>query len=237
MSRQGCILVVGDQAMPWQAGTSSSGTMIQVMAGGIDITAKIQSGKLGGLLKVREENITNYLGALDDMAAAIIECVNSQHAEGADRNGAAGGDFFAPFVPLESGSTRGAARSMALAITDPAEIAAAAPGAGVGSNVNALKLAGIKDELILSGNQATLDQSYTNLIFSIGRDTKTVVDGLETQNQLLTQLQNQRDAVIGVSLDEEAVNIMLYQKAYQANARMLSVIDSLTEELINLLGE
>ena len=235
MSPQGISLVVGDRSIPWQV-SASSGTTLEVMAGGVDITSKIQSGKLGGLLKVRDKNISGYLNALDDMAAAIIARVNTQHAQGADLNGAAGGDFFVPFVPTVPGSSRGAARAMQLAITDPAQIAAAGAGAGLGSNANARKLAGIKDELLLSGTRATIDQAYTNLIFSIGRDTKTVVDGLETQDQLLTQLQNQRDAAVGVSLDEEAVSIMRFQKAYQANARLINIIDSLTEELINLLG-
>ena len=236
MSPQGISLVVGDRSIPWQVSASTSGTTLEVTAGGADITSKIQSGKLGGLLKVRDKNISGYLNALDDMAAAIIARVNTQHAQGADLNGAPGGDFFVPFVPTVPGSNRGAARAMQLAITDPAQIAAAGAGAGIGSNANARKLAGIKDELLLSGNQATIDQAYTNLIFSIGRDTKTVVDGLETQNHLLTQLQNQRDAAVGVSLDEEAVSIMRFQKAYQANARIISIIDSLTEEMIKLLG-
>jgi flagellar hook-associated protein 1 FlgK len=235
MSPQGISLVVGDRSIPWEA-SASSGTMLEVMAGGVDITSKIQSGKLGGLLKVRDQNISVYLNALDDMAAAIIARVNTQHAQGADMNGAPGGDFFLPFEPTVPGSSRGAARAMQVAITDPAQIAAAGAGAGIGSNANARKLAGIKDELLLSGNQATIDQAYTNLIFTIGRDTKTVVDGLETQNHILTQLQNQRDAAVGVSLDEEAVNIMRFQKAYQANARLINVIDILTEEMINLLG-
>jgi flagellar hook-associated protein 1 FlgK len=236
MSRQGATLVVGDRSTSWQVGASTSDTALHVTAGGADITSKIQSGKLGGLLKVRDNRIVGYLSMLDNMAGAIINRVNAQHAQGEDLNGGLGGDFFVPFTSTVPGSNQGAARAMKLAITDPALIAAAGVGAGVGSNANARMLAGIQDEPILSGGQATIDQAYTNLIYSIGRDTKNAVDGLETQNQLLTQLQNQRDAVIGVSLDEEAVSILRFQKAYQANARIISIIDSLTEEMIQLLG-
>ena len=236
MSRQGATLVVGNQTTPWQVSAATDDTAPRVMAGGIDITAKIQSGKLSGLLKVRDDQVTGYLNMLDDMAAAIIGRVNAQHVQGEDMNGAPGGDFFVPFASTVPGSNLGAARAMRLAVTDPALIAAAGVGAGVGSNANVRKLAGIQDEPILSGNRATIDQAYTNLIYNIGRDTKNAVDGLETQNLLMTQLQNQRDALIGVSLDEEAVNILRYQKAYQANARIISVIDSLTEEMIQLVG-
>jgi flagellar hook-associated protein 1 FlgK len=97
-------------------------------------------------------------------------------------------------------------------------------------------LAGIQNELLLAGNSASISASYANLVFRIGLDTKTSVDGLTTQGHLIAQLQNQRDAASGVSLDEEAINLMRYQKAFEASARFISVIDSLSEDLINILG-
>ena len=62
------------------------------------------------------------------------------------------------------------------------------------------------------------------------------MDGLATQDHLVAQLQNQRDAASGVSLDEEAINLMRYQKAFEASARFISLIDTLTEDVINILG-
>ena len=53
---------------------------------------------------------------------------------------------------------------------------------------------------------------------------------------LLLQLQNQRDSFSGVSLDEEAINLMQYQKAYEATARYIAVMDAVTEDLIRILG-
>jgi flagellar hook-associated protein 1 len=236
MSRQGALLTVGNQAYRWNASTSSSsGNQLGVWAGGVEITATMQSGKLGGLLKSRDVNIAGYLRALDDMAAAVIDRVNTQHALGSDLNGAGGGNFFTPFSPVVVGSNRGAARAIEVAITDPREIAAAAAGSGPGSNTNAKKLAQLQADPFLPGG-ANVSQYYSNFIFKIGLDTKSAVDSLETQSHLLTQLQNQRDAVSGVSLDDEAVNIMRYQKAYQANARFISLLDELTDELVKILG-
>jgi flagellar hook-associated protein 1 FlgK len=48
------------------------------------------------------------------------------------------------------------------------------------------------------------------------------------------QLQNQRNSVSGVSLDEEAANLVQFQRAYQAAARIVNVIDTLTQTAINL---
>ncbi|MCK7492392.1 MAG: hypothetical protein MZW92_12895 [Comamonadaceae bacterium] len=53
---------------------------------------------------------------------------------------------------------------------------------------------------------------------------------------MIVQLQNQRDAFSGVNLDDEAVNILRYQKAYQASARFMQTINELSEEVLNILG-
>jgi flagellar hook-associated protein 1 FlgK len=207
-----------------------------VHAGTRDITSVIQSGKLGGLLTARDQEIASYLAQLDDLAAGIISKVNTQHALGSDLNGNAGGDFFVPFVQTIPGSNYGAAHSMAVAITDTDEVAAAETGAGVGSNANAKLLADIQNQPLLAGNSASLNQLYSNLVFRIGLDSKAALDGLETQQQLLRQVENQRDAATGVNLDDEAVNLLRFQRAYQANARFISVIDGLIGDLFQILG-
>ena len=61
------------------------------------------------------------------------------------------------------------------------------------------------------------------LIYRIGSDEKTAEDEVTTQTNLLEQLKNQRDALSGVNLDEEAINIIKYQKAYQASANSRTV--------------
>jgi flagellar hook-associated protein 1 FlgK len=139
-------------------------------------------------------------------------------------------------VPVIVGSNLGAARQIRVAISDPREIAAASPTGGLGSNANARSLAAIRVTPLLSGGSANPEQFYANLIFRIGRDAKSAVDSLETQNHVLAQIQNQRDSAAGVNLDDEAVSIIRFQKAYQANARFINLIDGLTEEVLRILG-
>lgn len=235
MTRQGAPLAVGTQSYAWQT-TSGPDGLTRITAEGADITAGIESGKLGGLLQVRDRHIADYLARLDDLAAAIIAEVNAQHAAGVDMDGLAGGDFFTPFTPIVPGSNLGAARSMSVAITDTDRIAAAAAGAGPGSNANAVRLSALQNELRMGGGTLSFVQYYADLVFRVGLDTRTVGDNLGIQEQLLAQLQNQRDALSGVSLDEEAVDLLRYQKAYEANARFIRLVDDLTEELLQLLG-
>jgi flagellar hook-associated protein 1 len=234
-TRQGALLVTGGEAHAWQVANGTDNTL-RVFAAGKDITSVLQSGKLGGLIQVRDTKINSYLAALDDMAAAVLSRVNTQHALGADADGLAGGNFFAPFTPATPGSNQGAARALEVAITDTRKIAAGDPAAGSGSNQNAKALAGIQDSLILAANSASLTGFYANLVFRIGLDAQTSVDGLETQQHLVSQLQSQRDSQSGVSLDEEAISLMRYQKAFEATSRFITVVNALTEDVINILG-
>jgi flagellar hook-associated protein 1 FlgK len=232
----GAVLVVGDNSYEMAAVTQPGTSYLQVLVGGQNITSDISSGKLGGLIKVRDSMIPGYLAKLDDMAASLIDSVNTQHALGADLAGQQGGDFFTPFTPLAPGSNTGAARSISVAIADPAKIAAAGLTEGPGSNANALLLAGIGDSKILGGGTATLEQYYSDLVFTVGTQARTAKDASETQGNILLQLQNQRDSLSGVNLDEEAVNVIKYQKAYEASARYISVLNGLAEDLMNILG-
>ena len=162
--------------------------------------------------------------------------MNQQHEQGSDLNGQDGGDLFTPFTPADPDSNAGAARAMSVAITDPTQIAAAGPGGGAGDNTNAALLAGIGNEKLFSNSNATANQFYANLVYTIGADEKTASDNVSTQQSILSQLNNQRDAFSGVNLDDEAVNIIKYQKAYQASAQYATVLNTLSGDILNILG-
>jgi flagellar hook-associated protein 1 len=227
-TRQGAALVIGDQVHALSLAPSGTGVSQGVFLDGVEITASLQSGKLGGLIDIRDNKTAGYLTSLDNLAATIISSVNTQHVKGSDLRGNPGNSFFVPFAQPAPGSNAGAAASMTVALTDPRDIAAAAANTAVGNNDNAKLLAAI-------GNQ-TLFQSYSDLVYTIGSDEKTADDNVSTQKSILDQLKNQRDSSSGVNMDEEAVNLVKFQKAYQAIARFANVLDSLSNEILNLLG-
>ena len=235
-TRLGELLVIDDQSYALESAPMTGGSFQGVFLNGVDITASIGSGKLGGLIDVRDNKIANYLSALDDMAAGIIDRVNTQHAAGNDLDGLAGGNFFAPFVEIIPGSNAGAARSISVALTDPRAIAAAAAGAGPGNNENAELLAAISDELLFTSSTETVGQFYSGLIYRIGSDERTAEESSIIQSNVLQQLENQRSAFSGVNMDEEAINIIKYQKAYEASAKYANVLNGLSEEILQILG-
>jgi flagellar hook-associated protein 1 FlgK len=236
-TRAGALLVGGQTSYPLATVTSGSGALLEIHdAGGADITSSLKAGKIGGELQARDVDIPAYLAALDDLAAGLIARVNTLHAGGLDFNGNAGGNFFVPFTPPGPGDNSGAARGITVAITDPRLVAAGAVGEGPGSNANAKLLAGVADELLFSSGSRTASVFYAALVARVGTDMRTAQDDADTGHFLVTQLQNQRDSASGVSLDEEAVTVIRFQKAFQASARLIQVLDGLTSDLLQMVG-
>lgn len=129
-------------------------------------------------------------------------------------------------------------------VMDPSLIAAAGAGGAKGDNTNALAMAALQTAagtVDLNGD-GTGDASTTfnNVVGSLIGDVGTKVQLYDTQTtaqqNLLLALQNQRDSLSGVNLDEEASSMMTLQRGYQASARFISVINQLTDQLVNNFG-
>jgi flagellar hook-associated protein 1 FlgK len=120
---------------------------------------------------------------------------------------------------------------MAVAITDPDQIAASSDGTK-GDNGNAKALANLQNQPIVSGQ--TAGSYYSNLIDQVGNTVSNSTSEQEAIGLVLQQLTNQQSAVSGVSLDEEATNLISYQRAYEAAARVISTVDELVSTTINM---
>ena len=125
----------------------------------------------------------------------------------------------------------GAAGVLSVALTDPALVAASLDGQP-GDNANLLALIDLRDQSIIGGQRPT--EFYSGLIFRIGDDIANASADSEAQSLVLRQLANQRSSISGVSLDEEAVNLIRFQRAFEASARVVSVVDELTQTVINM---
>ena len=132
----------------------------------------------------------------------------------------------------------GAARLIAVDPTiagDSRRIAAAGVNE-VGDNTVAQGLANLRDALVLDGNSATLVDGWSSLAYRVGRDTRSAIDGQAAQADIVQQIDALRDSVAGVSLDEEAVQMIKFQRAYEANARFFSTIDQTLDILFSIVG-
>ncbi len=222
----GTALVAGTRSFDFSTQLDVSGVH-HVFSQANDLTGKLTSGKLAGLIQVRDQKIPGLISQLDGLAAGFASAVNTAHQAGFDLNGNAGGNFFTP--PPAGG--QGAAAGLQVAITDPALIAGSSDGSA-GSNGNVLALAAVHDQNVANGQTAT--DFYSNLVFSVGNDVANGSAEQDASQLVLQQLQDQRGSVSGVSLDEEATNLIQYQRAFDAAGRMVSTVNEMLDVAIHL---
>ena len=102
-----------------------------------------------------------------------------------------------------------------------------------GGNGNALALAGLETAPTVNG--LTFAGAYGALVAAVGRDSADATDNRALRQQLLAQARSQRSESSGVSLDEEAIRLVEYQRAYQAMAKLVTALDQMTETTLNLI--
>jgi flagellar hook-associated protein 1 FlgK len=194
-----------------------------------NVTSAITSGRLGGMLEMRDRTINGYLGDLDDLVENIITEVNTQHALGYDGYGNVGGNFFEPFNALMG------ARDMqvdAAIAADPTRIAASSSVNDDGEN--ALAIANLRDALIMGGT-ATFGDYYAALLGDIGQTVAEAQRSLSHETSVMTQLQSQQEQVSGVSIDEEMIDLVKFQLGYNAAAKMVTVAEEMYVELLKMI--
>ena len=97
---------------------------------------------------------------------------------------------------------------------------------------NALALSNLQDKLVFGGN-TTFDGFFNSTVSLVGVRTRSANDGLEQQDELMLELENQRQSVSGVSIDEEMINLIKFQQAFEASARMITVVEEMFDVLQN----
>ncbi|MDL1986774.1 MAG: flagellar hook-associated protein FlgK [Deltaproteobacteria bacterium] len=208
----------GFQNIAW---TDSDGNLV-------DITDSISGGKLKGWLEVRDVTIPDYLSKLDDLAEGIITEVNDLHKAGLGLNDVSvvGRNFF-------TGTT---ATNMAVDVDDVNNIAAAGSSDGLpGGNSNAIEIANLQNALKMNSDTATFDDYYNSLVSDVGSGVQKATVNFDHQSSMVTHLDNYRESVSGVSLDEEMVNLIKFQHGYNAAARLISVADELLDRVISMV--
>jgi flagellar hook-associated protein 1 FlgK len=226
-------LVIGRSAFDIAANSAPPDGEAVLTSEGIDVTSEITGGRLGGLLHVRDVQLPGYQSRLDTLAYDVVQQVNLLHRAGYDSTGVQNRDFFAPIA-----ASPGAASAIAL---DPALAAdhsriAASGSTGAGDNQTARAIAALRDTRVLNGGASTLLDSWNELVYRVGRDARAAIDEQRSRQEVVRQVDALRDQVSGISLDEEAMHLLKFQRAYEANARFFSVIDRTIDTLMQALG-
>jgi flagellar hook-associated protein 1 FlgK len=221
-------LVVGDHIFPISADYSTPKTIIRD-AQGNDITAQLDNagGSLGALIDEKNTTLPGYMTDLNTLAQTFANTVNTALSQGIDKNGNP------PAVNLFTfNAAAGAAFTLAVTNITPDDIAAALP-AAPGGNGNAIAMAQLANAPVLGG--FTFTQAYGNLGGQVGRDIANAQQEQTVQQNLVSQAQQQRATASGVSLNEEAAKLLQFQQSYQAIGKLVGVLDSLTQTVIDMV--
>jgi flagellar hook-associated protein 1 len=215
--------------MSQQAANGSYKTLVTYGSSGRAVT--LQGGELKSLMDLRDNEVGKVLTDLDSFAVSLANRVNAVHSSGYGLGDTHGFEFFS------ANTTSAANFGVAAAITDdPSRIASASMPGAPGDNSIALQLAGIQNEKLMRGGQATLDEFYRDSVLTLGSSKSYAAGQLKVEQAAMDNLQNRKQQVSGVSMDEEMAHLVSVQKAYQAAAKVVTTVDQMMQTLLGMGG-
>lgn len=206
-----------------------STTPPSISAGSPATVLALSAGSIQGSISAREDAIQTLRDQLDSLASQLVTSVNEAY-----NPGGAGANFFDP-----SGTTAGTL-ALASGLT-PANLKASDGGAS-GDNTVALAIAQLASKKFsTSGTPAdaidgTFGNFYAGAVSGLGQALSGATARVNDQSRIEQLVRSQRDAVSGVSLDEEMADLMKYQRAFQASSKVFQTIDNLLDVVVNQMG-
>jgi flagellar hook-associated protein 1 FlgK len=239
-------LVIGDKVNNLQVQAASGGTdgppnVAIVDSLGNDLTSQITSGSLSALLTVRNSTLPSLggggtqVGGLNTLAQGVADAVNNLLAQGSTTSTPP----FQAGVPLftyTAGDPAGVASSINVnPAATPGQLAATDPGPPVVSNGIALKLANLDSPTNPQIGGLSFTQYFSSLVSQVGNAVSNATSGATAQAQVVAQAKSLQQQLSGVNINEEAIRLVQLQSSYQAASKVVTVIDQLTQTLMNIV--
>ncbi len=179
--------------------------------------------------------ISSVRKQLNALVNIMAREVNRLHLSGKTLTGEDGGLFFEainPVLPLQLGNIK-----VSDALKDVNNIAASTTDAN-GDNQIALAIANLRNANLMTGNKKvlSLDTYYQNIILDVGNKGYEAANMVESHSQLVQQADSIRQSVMGVSLDEEMTNMIKFKYAYNANSKVIDVVNQMLETILYRMG-
>ena len=222
-------LLVSDQNVVDTLQTYDAGggqLLVRTTTGGVALTPT--SGSIAGTIDVRDGAVRTLSDSLDTLADQLITQVNAVHTGGFSLTGSTNAKFFT------GSDARTIGVNQAL-LDNPSLVQASGVNGATGDNQVALALAQLANAKNSTLNNQTFSQSLDETISTMGQSLSSANGHVSDENIVQGMLQQQRSSVSGVSLDEEMTNLTIYQRAYQASARVITVADDMLNTLINVM--
>lgn len=194
-----------------------------------DITGNIAGGKLYGWLEARDVTISDYMTRVNELAAEMMQEVNDAHSIGFGLDESTGNAFFT--------GTDASDMAVNVDLVNDSNLIAAATDINSlpGDARNAVIIANLQNKTVLNGDTATFGEFYNALVSDVGNEVLQIDAYYSHQFDMVTQLENYRESISGVSLDEEMVNLVKFQSAYDASAKLISITDELIQTVLGMI--
>lgn len=205
--------------------TLTNSTSLQV---GDSIYMNQPGGKIESLLDTKTRILPDTLNRVHQLAATLIRRVNTIHSQAFDLNGQSNRPFFTGTNPSNlavSGTIQ----------ADPALLALAADASfppGDGSQARAIYQ--LRFQATIGGE--SLEDYYRTLVTTMGNTIGQARERSETLDLVKASVDNQRQSVSGVNLDEELANMLQFQRSFSAAARVMTTMDEMLNQIVNGLG-
>lgn len=233
----GLPLVQGNMASTIKTVTSGTDVSLQLETTGVtlDIGLDNLGGKFKGMLEMRDVFMDGLQSNLDTLAIDLTRSVNLLHVAGYGSDKMNGRTFFNDITALPPGSVP--SRNVALFISDASEVAAAGNvGAAPGDNKTALAIAELEVTHHVATTADTFDNYFSKMVSSVGIEAARNELSLTGAKDASVQLQNLRDSYSGVSLEEEMIDLIQFQRGFESSAKFLSTVDEMMNALLQLKG-
>ena len=199
--------------------------LVRTVTGGMGLN--ITGGSIQGTIETRDVHLATLQTNLDTLASNLISEVNAVHATGYSLNGTSGQNFF-------TGSTAADIGVNDALVNDPSAIQASGVAGAPGDNTVAVALAQLADKSLPALSNQTLLQNYGQTVAALGQSLNSTNTQLTNQQIVERMLLRQRDSVSGVSIDEEMTDLIKFQRAFEASAKLITTVDTMLETVVNL---
>ena len=201
------------------------GLLIRSATGQVPLT--LTGGSIQGTIEAREGSVKTLQTDINALAAALITEVNAIHSAGFSLTGSTGAAFF-------TGANASDIAVNGALLGDPSLLQLSDTAGAAGNNGMALRLAQLADQQIAGLNNRTLVGDYDHSMVALGEALSSVNGSIEDQDIIEGMLLRQREAVSGVSMDEEMTDLVKFQKAFEASARLITTVDEMLDTIIRM---
>ncbi|MDX1951363.1 MAG: flagellar hook-associated protein FlgK [Verrucomicrobiota bacterium] len=228
ISIDGTIMVSGSQTLDQIETYDAGGGQMMLRAKNSTSPLNVMGGSLHGIITARDGEIAELQTDLRALAGLLITEVNAIHANGYGLDGSSGNPFF-------TGNDASDIQVNRTLVDDPRLLQASGEAGVTGDNSVIVGMAQLQTKQQAGLDGQTFSQRYTQIVASLGESISEVNFQVVDQGVVEKMLKGQRDSISGVSLDEEMTDLIKYQKAFEASARLITTVDEMLDTVVNLI--